>query len=49
MLFRSQTKTRAHREFMEMLSSPFFQLWRCAAVDEMASMLYERLRVGRLA
>jgi Thioredoxin len=44
-----QTKTRADREFAEMLSSPFFYLWRCAAVDEMASMLYERLRVGRLA
>jgi thioredoxin family protein len=44
-----QTKTRADREFMEMLTSPFFHLWRCAAIDEMASMLYERLRVGRLA
>ena len=44
-----QTKTRADREFAEMLGSPFFHLWRCAAVDEMASMLYERLRVGRLA
>jgi thioredoxin family protein len=44
-----QTKTRADREFAEMLGSPFFRLWRCAAVDEMASMLYERLRVGRLA
>jgi thiol-disulfide isomerase/thioredoxin len=41
-----QTKTRADREFAEMLGSPFFHLWRCAAVDEMASMLYERLRVG---
>lgn len=41
-----QTKTRADREFMEMLNSPFVHLWRCAAVDEMASMLYERLRVG---
>jgi hypothetical protein len=44
-----QTKARADREFMQMLGSPFFHLWRCAAVDEMASMLYERLRVGRLA
>jgi hypothetical protein len=43
-----QTKTRADREFVEMLASPFFHLWRCAALDEMASMLYERLRVGRL-
>jgi hypothetical protein len=44
-----QTKARADREFMEMLGSPFFHVWRCAAVDEMASMLYERVRVGRLA
>ena len=44
-----QTKTRADREFAEMLGSPFFHLWRCAAMDEMASMLYERLRVGMLA
>ncbi len=42
----AQTKTRADREFAEMLGSPFFHLWRCAAVDEMASMLYERWRVG---
>ena len=44
-----QTKARADREFTEMLGSPFFHVWRCAAVDEMASMLYERLRVGRRA
>ena len=39
----------AERFGKEMLGSPFFHLWRCAAVDEMASMLYEQLRVGRLA
>jgi hypothetical protein len=42
------TKTRGDREFMEPLASPFFHVWRCAAVDEMASMLHARLRVGSL-
>jgi len=43
------TRARGEREFMELLASPFFHVWRCAAVDEMASMLHERLRVGALA
>jgi len=34
--------------FMEMLSSPFFEVWRAAALDEWTSLLYERLRVGSL-
>jgi hypothetical protein len=44
-----QAKQRADREFMEMLGSPFFEVWRAAALDEWTSMLYERLRVGSLA
>jgi hypothetical protein len=41
-----QARQRWDREFMEMLGSPFFHVWQCAAVDEWTSMLYERLRVG---
>jgi hypothetical protein len=44
-----QTKQRAAREFAEMLASPFFRVWRDAALAEWLSMLYERLRVGSLA
>ena len=44
-----QTKQRANKEFMEMLGSPFFDVWRAAALDEWTAMLYERLRVGSLA
>src|SRR5207247_1853863 len=33
----------------ELLDSPFFHVWQCAAVDEMLSMLHERLVVGALA
>jgi hypothetical protein len=31
-----------------MLGSPFFEVWRAAALDEWTAMLYERLRVGSL-
>jgi hypothetical protein len=44
-----QTKQRANKEFMEMLGSPFFDVWRAAALDEWTAILYERLRVGSLA
>jgi len=44
-----QTKQRADKEFMDMLGSPFFEVWRAAALDEWTAMLYERLRVGSLA
>ena len=44
-----QTTQRAAREFAEMLGSPFFHVWRDAALAEWLSMLYERLRVGSLA
>ena len=42
-------KQRADKEFVEMLGSPFFDVWRAAALDEWTSMLYERIRVGSLA
>ncbi len=44
-----QAKQRADKEFLEMLGSPFFLVWRSAALDEWTAMLYERLRVGSLA
>lgn len=44
-----QARQRADREFMEMLGSPFFDVWRAAALDEWTAMLYERLRLGSLA
>jgi hypothetical protein len=46
---REQAKQRADKEFLEMLDSPFFDVWRAAALDEWTAMLYERLRVGSLA
>jgi hypothetical protein len=33
---------------MDLQASPFFQVWACAAVDEMLSTLHERLVVGSL-
>lgn len=42
------TRQRADREFMDMLASPFFEVWRAAALDEWTAMLYERARVGSL-
>src|SRR3989442_307916 len=44
-----KTQTRGTRLFFELLDSPFFHVWQCAAVDEMLSMLHERLVVGALA
>jgi len=44
-----QAKKRADKEFLDMLGSPFFDIWRAAALDEWTAMLYERLRVGSLA
>lgn len=43
-----QTKQRADKDFVEMIGSPFFEVWRAAALDEWTAMLYERLRVGSL-
>jgi hypothetical protein len=45
---REQTRQRGHQAFMDLLASPFFHVWACAAVDEMASALHERLVVGSL-
>ncbi|OLB06414.1 MAG: hypothetical protein AUH14_05995, partial [Candidatus Rokubacteria bacterium 13_2_20CM_69_15_1] len=44
-----ETQKRGTRLFFELLDSPFFRVWQCAAVDEMLSMLHERLVVGSLA
>lgn len=44
-----QTQARGDREFMELQASPFFQVWACAGIDEMLSLLHERVRVGPLA
>jgi len=43
-----ETRRRGDRAFMDMLESPFFHVWACAAVDEILSALYERLVVGAL-
>src|SRR5499426_270498 len=43
------TQERAQREFFALQESPFFQIWKSAAIDEMLSMLHERLVVGSLA
>jgi hypothetical protein len=42
-------RQRADKEFLDMLGSPFFEVWRAAALAEWTAMLYERLRVGSLA
>jgi thiol-disulfide isomerase/thioredoxin len=44
-----ETQKRGTRLFFELLDSPFFHIWQCAAADEMLSMLHERLVVGSLA
>jgi len=44
-----QTRERGQRDFMAMQETPFFDVWREAAVAEWLSMLYERARVGSLA
>lgn len=42
----AQTKERFMREFAALQSSPFFNLWASAAIDEILSALHERLVVG---
>jgi hypothetical protein len=44
-----QAKARGDKAFVAMLGSPFFDVWRAAALAEWTSMLYERIRVGSLA
>jgi len=41
-----QTKARSQREFVALQASPFFDLWACAAIDEILSALHEKLVVG---
>ncbi len=40
------TEERAEREFQAVQASPFFQIWACAAVDEIVSALHRRLLLG---
>lgn len=40
---------RGLRDFFAFQETAFFRLWASAAVDEIVSMLHERLRVGSLA
>jgi len=46
---KEQAQERGNRDFMELQGSPFFRVWAGAGIDEMLSMLHERLRVGSLA
>ncbi len=46
---KEQAQERGNREFMELQGSAFFRVWAGAGVDEMLSMLHERIRVGSLA
>jgi hypothetical protein len=41
----AQTKERSQREFVAMQGSPFFDVWASAGVDEILSVLYEKLTV----
>jgi hypothetical protein len=43
---KEETQQRGAQAFADLLASPFFHLWACAAVDEMLSALHERLVVG---
>jgi len=41
-----QARERAGKEFVALQSSPFFDLWASAGIDEILSALHERLTVG---
>jgi len=41
-----QTRERIPQDFGALQASPFFQVWACAAVDEMVSALHRRLLLG---
>ena len=45
---KEATQERVQREFFALQDSPFFQIWKSAAIEEMLSMLHERLVVGSL-
>ena len=40
-----QRKARDQAEFLAMQSSPFFDLWAAAGIDEILSALFEKLTV----
>jgi len=42
----AQAKERSAREFQALQTSPFFDVWASAAIDEILSVLHERLVVG---
>ncbi len=44
-----QTQARARKDFAAMLASPMLDVWSSAAIDEILSLLYERVTVGSLA
>ena len=41
-----QARERDQREFIALQSSPFFELWASAGIDEILSALYETLTVN---
>jgi len=43
-----ETQARGQRDFQAMPASPMFDVWGTAAIDEILSLLYERLTVGSL-
>jgi hypothetical protein len=43
---QEQAAERSRKEFAALQASPFFDLWACAAVDEILSALHEKLVVG---
>lgn len=43
---KEQTSERGNKSFLALQASPFFQIWACAAVDEILTALHERLVVG---
>ena len=43
----AQAKERSAREFQALQTSPFFDVWASAAVDEILSALHEKLVVGK--
>jgi hypothetical protein len=43
---KEETQARGNRDFAALQDSPFFQIWKSAALDEMLSMLHERVVVG---
>jgi hypothetical protein len=44
---QEKAKERSGREFAALQVSPFFDLWACAAVDQILSALHERMVVGQ--